>query len=331
MTTGIFHSVDRCAPGLRRHRSLTRTDATPTYHRVRGGHPAYRHGGRAPLPGRAAPAHGAAVPGAGPRWRPRRLRAAGIGPVRPPGRGGPQPRPGAPRPGRATTSRVDGHAAVRDPGAVRDLQQGPEPAAHRGAALVPGGLGHQHSEYRSGVLSRYETTVDAILERIRLEGPLSSLDFERKPAIDWWWGPTSEARALLEALSASGILGLSRREGNRRYFDLMERLMPPELLASRPREHDQRRHKLLSRYRAHGLLGAAGSGGAVAGHRQGPSRTAADPPDDHRPRRAAGRVRGRRRAHPGRGRRHAGPPLHPGHGARSCWTMPSALERRPRR
>jgi uncharacterized protein YcaQ len=116
------------------------------------------------------------------------------------------------------------------------------------------------SEYRSGVLSLHEQAVAAILERIRLEGPLSSLDFERKPAIDWWWGPTSEARALLEALSASGILGLSRRDGNRRYFDLMERLMPPELLALRPSEHDQRRHKLLSRYRAHGLLGATGSG-----------------------------------------------------------------------
>ena len=63
------------------------------------------------------------------------------------------------------------------------------------------------SEYRSGVLSKHADAVEAILERIRLEGPLSSLDFERKPAIDWWWGPTSEARALLEALSASGIIG----------------------------------------------------------------------------------------------------------------------------
>ena len=133
------------------------------------------------------------------------------------------------------------------------------------------------SEYRSGVLSKHADAVEAILERIRLEGPLSSLDFERKPAIDWWWGPTSEARALLEALSASGILGLSRREGNRRYFDLMERLMPPELLVLRPSEHDQRRHKLLSRYRAHGLLGAAGSGELWLGTGKG-RRGSDDPP-----------------------------------------------------
>ncbi len=134
------------------------------------------------------------------------------------------------------------------------------------------------SEYRSGVLSKHADAVAAILERIRLEGPLSSLDFERKPAIEWWWGPTSEARALLEALSASGIIGLSRREGNRRYFDLMERLMPPELLALRPSEHDQRRHKLLSRYRAHGLLGATGSGELWYGTGKG-RRDAGDSPE----------------------------------------------------
>ncbi|MCY7419621.1 MAG: winged helix DNA-binding domain-containing protein [Chloroflexi bacterium] len=139
-------------------------------------------------------------------------------------------------------------------------------AYNKGLSLLPMAelpwyrVSWESSEYRSGVLATHADAVAAILERIRLEGPLSSLDFERKPAIDWWWGPTSEARALLEGLSASGILGLSRRAGNRRYFDLMERLVPPELLALRPSEHDQRRHKLLSRYRAHGLLGATGSG-----------------------------------------------------------------------
>ena len=129
-----------------------------------------------------------------------------------------------------------------------------------------------HTEHRSGVLTRYETTVNEILDRIRGEGPLSSLDFERKEAIDWWWGPTSESRAVLEALADSGILGLARREGNRRYYDLIERLFPAELMAIRPSEHDQRRHKLLSRYRANGLLGTTGSGGAVVRHWQGHTR-----------------------------------------------------------
>jgi uncharacterized protein YcaQ len=108
------------------------------------------------------------------------------------------------------------------------------------------------------VFARHPETVAHVLEEIRRRGPLSSLDFERGAIIDWYWGPTSEVRAVLEALSEAGVISLARRKGNRRYFDLTERLYPPELLAVRPDEHEQQRHKLLSRYRAHGLLGEGG-------------------------------------------------------------------------
>jgi uncharacterized protein YcaQ len=132
----------------------------------------------------------------------------------------------------------------------------------------------RHSE---GVLSTHQATADEILGRIRSEGPLSSIDFERKPAIDWWWGPTSETRAVLEALEVSGYVGLARRDGNRKYFDLVERLYPAELLAVRPAEPEQRRHKLLSRYRAHGLAGATGPAEMWYGTGKA-RRTPADPP-----------------------------------------------------
>jgi uncharacterized protein YcaQ len=105
---------------------------------------------------------------------------------------------------------------------------------------------------------RHRETMDHVLERIHEDGPLSSLDFEKRATVDWYWGPTSEVRAVLEALSEAGIISLARREGNRRYFDLTERLYPAELLGIRPEERDQQRHKLLSRYRAHGLLGEGG-------------------------------------------------------------------------
>ena len=100
--------------------------------------------------------------------------------------------------------------------------------------------------------------VEELLERIRRDGPLSSTDVEPRAAIDWYWRPTNQVRAILEALGEAGLLGLARREGNRRIYDLIERLFPAELLAVRPAERDQRRHKLLSRYRAHGLLGRSG-------------------------------------------------------------------------
>ena len=101
--------------------------------------------------------------------------------------------------------------------------------------------------------------VEELLERIRQDGPLSSTDFAPRASIDWYWRPTNQVRAILEALAEAGILGLARREGNRRVYDLAERLFPEELLSRREPERDQRRHKLLSRYRAHGLLGRAGS------------------------------------------------------------------------
>ena len=111
------------------------------------------------------------------------------------------------------------------------------------------------------VLKEHADVADQVLERIRAEGPVSTLDFERGPAVDWWWAPTNAVRAVLEALALSGVLGLARRDGNnRRYYDLIERLFPTELLGREVPLREQLRHKLLSRFRAHGLLGARGSG-----------------------------------------------------------------------
>ncbi len=101
--------------------------------------------------------------------------------------------------------------------------------------------------------------VDELLTRIRETGPMSSIDVEPRAAIEWSWRPTNQVRAILEALAESGILGLTRRDGNRRVYDLIERLFPAELLAERIPTRDRFRHKLLSRYRAHGLLGQGGS------------------------------------------------------------------------
>ena len=111
--------------------------------------------------------------------------------------------------------------------------------------------------FEQGILAENADVATKILERIRAEGPLSTLDFERGPTVDWWWAPTNVTRA---AYSVSGVIGLSRRDGNRRVYDLTERLFPAELLAQRVPVSEQYRHKLLSRFRAHGLLGKTGSG-----------------------------------------------------------------------
>ena len=114
-------------------------------------------------------------------------------------------------------------------------------------------------EHDGAAFDVHAPLVEELLERIDREGPLSSTDVEPRAAIEWYWRPTNQVRALLEALAEAGILGLTRRDGNRRVYDLAERLFPADLLADRRPEREQRSHKLLSRYRAHGLLGRSGS------------------------------------------------------------------------
>ena len=117
------------------------------------------------------------------------------------------------------------------------------------------------------LLSENADVAEHVLERIRAEGPLSSLDFEseRGATTDWFGAPTNTVRAVLEAYTVTSVLGLARRDGNRRYYDVVERLLPADLLARKIPVVEQMRHKLLSRYRAHGLLGLGGGGDIFGG------------------------------------------------------------------
>jgi uncharacterized protein YcaQ len=116
-------------------------------------------------------------------------------------------------------------------------------------------------------LAENAEAAERVLERIRADGPLSSSDFEREQGAttDWFGMPTNTVRAVLEAYAVTGVLGLARRDGNRRYYDLLERLLPADLLAHEIPLEEQLRHKMLSRYRAHGLLGASPGADILSG------------------------------------------------------------------
>jgi len=135
------------------------------------------------------------------------------------------------------------------------------------------------------ILAEHADVGEQVLARIRAEGPLSALDFERRRGslVDWFGAPTNVVRAVLEAYAVTGVLGLARRNGNRRYYDLIERLLPPDILARKVPLRGQLRHKLLSRYRAHGLLGIGGGGDIFGG--LGPAK--ADPERPEYPGRTA--------------------------------------------
>jgi uncharacterized protein YcaQ len=116
------------------------------------------------------------------------------------------------------------------------------------------------------VLHENAEAAQRVLARVRIDGPLSALDFERQhgETVDWFGVKTNIVRAVLEAYTVTGVLGLAKRDGSRRYYDVVERLLPRKVLEREVPVHEQVRHKMLSRYRAHGLLGAS-SGGDVFG------------------------------------------------------------------
>ena len=116
--------------------------------------------------------------------------------------------------------------------------------------------GRHHGER---AFDEHAPLVEELLERIREQGSLLPRDIGPRAAIDWYWRPTNQVRAILEALAEAGQLGIARREGNLRVYDLAERLFPAAVLAERRPEEEQQQHRLLSRYRAHGLLGASGN------------------------------------------------------------------------
>jgi len=117
------------------------------------------------------------------------------------------------------------------------------------------------------LLAENAEVAQRVLDRVRADGPLSSLDFEsaQSGTTDWFGVPTNTVRAVLEAYTVTGVLGLARRERNRRYYDLVERLLPAAVLAREIPLSEQMRHKLLSRYRTHGLLGVGGGGDVFGG------------------------------------------------------------------
>lgn len=112
----------------------------------------------------------------------------------------------------------------------------------------------------NGILADQADVAKAILKRLRSDGPLSTAAFsEHSHAVDWWWAPTRASRAVMEALFVTGRIGIARRDGNRRYYDLMERLVPAELLELRESEEDAMTRRLLSRFRATGMTTPVGT------------------------------------------------------------------------
>ncbi|MEG3089670.1 winged helix-turn-helix domain-containing protein [Sphingomonas sp. PB4P5] len=101
-------------------------------------------------------------------------------------------------------------------------------------------------DYGWAAMRRYASEgraeAQAILERIRTDGPLAASDFEHgKSSTGWWaWGETK--RALEWLFWAGHITTATRRRSFERVYDLTERVIPPHILAlPTPSEEDAHR------------------------------------------------------------------------------------------
>ncbi|SFW32987.1 winged helix-turn-helix domain-containing protein [Luteibacter sp. UNCMF366Tsu5.1] len=139
------------------------------------------------------------------------------------------------------------------------------------ACFVPASEFRYHRDYRAGRASHWahksaerihaeaRGDMDALLQRIRLEGPLRAADFEREgPATKGWWGWKPEKR-WLEAWFALGRLMVARRDRFQRVYDLAERVIarwpeqpPAEILD----EATVRQHFIAESVRALGIAKA---------------------------------------------------------------------------
>ena len=168
-------------------------------------------------------------------------RPARLAPVRPARGRRPQPRPGAARADRRLPPRVDRPLAVRGPAPVRDVQQEPQHRARRGAAAVPLDLGSR---------ARRATTAARSTSTRRSSRSSSTGSGTAGTLLPRDVGAARGDRLVLApdepgpgdprgARRGRASLGIARREGNLRVYDLAERLFPAEILAERRPEEEQ--------------------------------------------------------------------------------------------
>jgi hypothetical protein len=98
---------------------------------------------------------------------------------------------------------------------------------------------------------------EAVLARIRAEGPLAASDFDGAKSRSGWWEWGAAKRALEWLFMAGHVTTATRRRSFERVYDLTERVIPPAILAL-PTPAEPEAHRLLvdRAARAHGVATA---------------------------------------------------------------------------
>ena len=106
-------------------------------------------------------------------------------------------------------------------------------------AMVDGRYARHFTQRRPGMLEK-------VLDQVRARGPLAIGDVEgrvRNPGSWWNW---DDAKLALEILFDQGVVSVTRRQGDfARLYDLIERIVPADVLAAPPVPEDEARRQLL--------------------------------------------------------------------------------------
>lgn len=98
---------------------------------------------------------------------------------------------------------------------------------------------------------------DQIIHAISEKGPLCSSDLKCAQKVDWYWNKTQLSRAALEHMYFSGELAIHHKEGNLKYYDLIERCLPKDILNEAdpyPDDLEHRKWRVMRRIGSLGLL-----------------------------------------------------------------------------
>jgi uncharacterized protein YcaQ len=89
----------------------------------------------------------------------------------------------------------------------------------------------RHHPWWGDLVGQHPDVADRLLQQIRDEGPLRSLDMEGRGSSGWW--DLKVAKKVATALWSSGELAIRERRNFQRTYDLAERVIPDELRGRR--------------------------------------------------------------------------------------------------
>ncbi len=116
---------------------------------------------------------------------------------------------------------------------------------------------------------------DFVRDQVQSRGPLSSLDIEDDKKINWYWGPTSQARAAMDIMHSWGELVIQNRIHTRRVYDFAHRQLSGEVVnAKDPNPTEEQYHDWYVKRRigSIGMLWDKAGDGWIATGIKGPQR-----------------------------------------------------------